>query len=315
MSKEKKGTTICSLDDLTFPVKLIENPTKTNTEYSRIVVGDIDGKPTPKIMDMNGTIIKPEGWESGEDFHLNYCSPRYELVPNASIFPKVENILRVHGIAFTAKYSHTNHASFYGSYEITDPRFAYTMEGTNDKIRFIWNFQHSYNGLTKYKGVAGFYRLICSNGLTVPVKQMEEYNLVIQGKHTKSILDSLEKFSHILENVTNNFDEVSGAITGNYEKLSRVWVKNPEKRVEEVMKANKLAIVENNKFATMEHIMSTVMSEATTTGLGYNGKINDWLIYNGINQYINDNSRNIAAPEMRREKDSKVLEYMLKFAA
>jgi len=42
--------------------------------------------------------------------------------------------------------------------------------------------------------------------------------------------------------------------------------------------------------------------------------VNDWLIYNGINQYINDDSRNIASPEKRRETDSKVLEYMLEYS-
>jgi hypothetical protein len=47
--------------------------------------------------------------------------------------------------------------------------------------------------------------------------------------------------------------------------------------------------------------------------LGYNGKVTDWLIYNGVNQYINDNSLNIAAPEKRMEADSKIFEYLLKY--
>lgn len=294
MSEEtKKGATPCRLEDLTFPVELIDNPNRTNREYSKIVVGVIDD----------------------EEFDLNYCSPRYELVPNTNIFPKVENILNAHGIKFEAYYSHTNHARFYGSYIITDERFAYTMEGTNDKIRFIWNFQHSYNGLTKYKGVAGFYRLICSNGLTVPVKEMNEYNLIIQGKHTKSILNSLEQFSHILENVTNNFDEVCGAITEKYERLSKVIVKKTEDRVLEVLKANKIGIVDNVRGNTMNEILGRIEKESKTVGLGYNGKVNDWLVYNSINRYIHNDDFNIAPPEKRRETDTKVLNYMLNFAA
>ena len=51
--------------------------------------------------------------------------------------------------------------------------------------------------------------------------------------------------------------------------------------------------------------------EASNPVLGYNGKINNFLVYNGINQYINDNSRNVAAPEKRAEVDSKVFEFML----
>lgn len=289
----RKGATTCKLENLTFPVTLIDNPNRTNREYSKIVVGVIDG----------------------EEFDLNYCSPRYELVPNANIFPKVENILRAHGIKFEANYSHTNHARFYGSFVITDDRFAYIMEGTNDKIRFIRNFQHSYNGLTKYKGVAGFYRLICSNGLVVPVKEMKDYNLIVQGKHTSSILKSLEQFSQIMEHVTANLGDVKSAITRKYEMLGNAWVKKPEDRVTEILKANKIGVVDNVRGNTMNEIMGRIEKESKTVGLGYNGKVNDWLIYNSINNYLHNDDFNIAPPEKRRETDSKVLEYMLKFAA
>jgi hypothetical protein len=58
------------------------------------------------------------------------------------------------------------------------------------------------------------------------------------------------------------------------------------------------------------------MSEANgeKEDLGYNGRVNDWLIYNGINQYLNDNNRNIAVPEKRMETDSEVFQYMLQYA-
>jgi len=292
MAKTKKGTTICTLDDLVFPVELIDNPNKTNREYSKIVTGIVEG----------------------EEMDLNYCSPIYELVPNEMIFPKVEEIFNQHGIAFSVQYSHTQNARFYGNYIIEDQRFGYKMQGTNDVIKFIWNFQHSYNGLTKYKGVAGFYRMICTNGLVVPVQEMKEYNLVLEGKHTASILRSLDEFSQILVNVTNNLGVVKTAIVQKYESLGGRWVAKPEDRVKEVLQASKIAIIENAKFNTVNDIMNTVMSEANQTGLGYNGRVNDWLIYNGINQYVNNDDRNIAAPEKRRETDSKVLECMLEYA-
>lgn len=291
MNKTKKGTQICTLNDLIFPVELIDNPNKTNREYSKIVRGHI----------------------GGESIDLNYCSPIYELVPNEMIFPKVEEIFNQHGIAFSVEYSHTNNARFYGNYTIEDQNFGYKMKGTNDVIKFIWNFQHSYNGLTKYMGIAGFYRLVCTNGLTVPVKEMKEYNLVIQGKHTSSILHSLQEFSNILTQVTNNLGQVKTAITAKYELLGGRWIKNPEDRIKEVLQANKIALIDNAKFNTLNDITNKIMSEAKESGLGYNGKVNDWLIFNGINQYIYDDSRNIASPEKRRETDSKVLEYMLEY--
>lgn len=288
----KVGQTICSLDDMTFPVELRDNPRNTNREYSKVVTGIIDN----------------------EEFDLNYCSPRYELVPNANIFPKVEEIFRDNGIAFSVQYSHTNHARFYGNYIIEDQRFAYNMDGKNDVIKFVWNFEHSYNGLTKYKGLAGFYRLVCSNGLVVPVQEMQDYNLAVQGKHTSAILHSLEEFSGILVRITDNLGEVKTAIVQKYELLGGREVTKVEDRITEVMKATKTGIIENRNFNTIQNIRNRVLSEANQAGLGYNGKVNDWLIYNGINQYINDDKLNIASPEKRRATDSKVLEYMLSYA-
>lgn len=328
MTATKRGTTICTLEDLCFPVELIDNPNRTNREYSKIVTGVIP-ETLPFFSEDQLEMMKeslsedeiaimidenPATKTTHSEIDLNYCSPRYELVPNEMIFPKVEEIFNQHGIAFSVQYSHTDHARFYGNFTIEDPRFSYKMKGTNDVIKFVWNFQHSYNGLTKYKGIAGFYRLVCTNGLVVPVQEMKDYNLVLEGKHTSSILRSLDEFAQILVNVTNNLSEVKTSITAQYEKLGGVWVKKPEDRIKEVLTASKIAIVDNSNFKTINHIMNTVNTEANKSGLGYGGRINDWLIYNGINQYINDDSRNIAAPEKRREADSKVLEYMLEYA-
>ena len=334
----KKGTTPCTLDELCFPVELIDNPANTNREYSKIVRGEVpvrvpmtedeqetyltEAKATEAmIAEINGDSHVPTKIEVPTvkivktEMDLNYCSPVYELVPNSQIFPEVERILNEHGIDFTAKYSHTNHTRFYGNFTIEDERFSYKMAGTNDVIKFVWNFQHSYNGLTKYKGEAGFFRLICSNGLTVPVNEMEQYNLCVQGKHTNSILHSLEQFSNILTYTIANLGDVKTSIVKQYEILGDSWIANPRERVEAVLKANKISILDNSKFNTLNDIMSKITKEAENPQLGYNGKVNDWLIYNGINQYIHDDSRNIAAPEKRRDTDTKVLQHMLELVA
>jgi len=328
MATKKRGAQICTLEDLCFPVEMIDNPNRTNQEYSKIVTGVIT-ETVPFFSEDEMEIMReslsedeikimidenPATKTQNAEIDLNYCSPRYELVPNDMIFPKVEEIFRQKKIDFSVQYSHTNHARFYGNYTIEDEDFAYKMEGTNDFIKFVWNFQHSYNGLTKYKGIAGFFRLVCENGLTVPVAEMKEYNLALEGKHTASILRSLDEFAEILVNVTNNLGDVKDSITAQYEKLGGVWVKKPEDRITEVLKASKIIVKQTTNYSTVDDIMKRVQFEADKTGLGYNGRINDWLIYNGINQYINDDSLNIAAPEKRRETDSKVLEYMLEYS-
>ena len=330
--KAKNGTTICTLDDLTFPVELRDNPRNTNSEYSKVVTGRMmrtvpyfsedeikamtSGMTEEQAKELIGSYPTTKKVEQVVD--LNYCSPIYELVPNADIFPKVEEIFKQKGIEFKVQYSHTQNARFYGNFTIEDPRFSYKMKGTSDVIKFIWNFQHSYNGLTKYKGVAGFYRLVCTNGLTIPVAEMKEYNLCIEGKHTMTILHSLEEFETILVNVTNNLGAVKKSIVDKYELLGGRWVANPADRVTEVLKASGIIAIDNSKFVTVNDIVRRITEEANGTNgkqnMGYNGRVNDWLIYNGINQYVNDDSRNIVSPEKRRETDSKVLEYMLQYA-
>lgn len=333
-AKARVGNTVCSLEELCFPVELIENPVHTNREYSRIVRGQVPVRTELSENDreeyvqnelfsqeMNAAIndvpfvptevVAPKVKTELVEMDLNYCSPIYELVPNSDIFPKVVDILERHNIKYSAEFSHTNHARFYGNFTIEDERFSYKMKGTNDVVKFRWNFQHSYNGLTKYKGIAGYYRLVCSNGLTIPVAEMEQYNLCLQGKHTSSILNSLQAFEAIIVNVINDFGKVTGSILNKYEKLGGSWIANINERVEAVLNATKIKMVDNSKFNTLNDITQRIMAEANNPTLGYNGKVNDWLIYNGINAYIYDDNRTITAPEIRREADSKVLEHML----
>lgn len=276
-------------NDLYFPVEMIHNPNKTNSEYSRIVTGIIDG----------------------EEMHLNYCSPRYELVPNADIFPNIEKVLKDNNIQYRVQYSHIDYVRFYADYVITDKDLAYKMTGTNDTIQPMLKVQHSYNGLTKYMITFGYFRLVCTNGLIIPVQEMKDYNLQIIGKHTAQIINSFAKLDEMLHKFVENKLQVGLAITGKFESLNKEAVLNPTDRIKEVLNAAKITAVENSKLNTVEHILGLVNTEANMSGLGYNGKVTDWLIYNGVNQYINDDDRYKTAPETRMKTDSQVLEFML----
>lgn len=287
--KIKTGTTICELDSILFDVEIKNNPRKTNKEYSKVVTGIIDN----------------------EEMDLNYCSDVYCLIKNADIFPNIEQVLFNNTIDFTVEYKHLNNVRFYADYQITDSRYAYLMNGTNDKITPMIRVQHSYNGLTQYKIVFGYFRLVCTNGLTIPIEEMSKFNLCIVGKHTENILHSFEKLNDILVYFANNAKQITKEITAKYELLGGRWVENIEDRIEEVLNATKMSIIDNSKFSTMNDIVNRITTEANIPNLGYNGRVNDFLIYNGINQYLNDDNRNIIAPEIRIEKDSKILQYMI----
>lgn len=242
---------------------------------------------------------------------LNYCSNVYALVPNAEIFPNIEAILESQEIEFKATYTHVKHVRFYASYTITDKRYSYSIEGTNDVVFPKLNVQHSYNGKTNYRIMFGYFRLVCTNGLTIPVKEMKEFNLTIGGKHTINIKKSLADLTQMLVFFVNNAELVIDKITGRFNALAKSIPMNPTNRVEEVLKASGIVAVDNAKFNTINAIMLKIREEADKPNLGYNGVINDWLIYNAVNQYIFDDNRNIAIPEKRMMTDSTVLEYML----
>lgn len=290
--KEKKikiGAQIVTPEEFLFPVEVRDEEMWSNKEYSKRIIGIIDGK--EKL--------------------LNQCSPVYELVPNKDIFPNIEAILIANGIEYTVTYRHINHVRFYADYVITDKRYGYRMIGTNDVIQPMIRVQHSYNGLVVYKIIFGYFRLVCTNGLMIAVQEMKQFNLCIIGKHTEVIKHSFSRLNEMLVYFAENAKDVTSAITNRYETLGGHWVANPEERLAEVLEASKIAMVDNKNFNTLNDIMSRINNEAQMPNLGYNGRVNDWLIYNGINQYLNDDSRNIAAPEKRMENDSKVLEYML----
>jgi len=280
---KKNGLKECNLKDLLFKTEMIEQTEfACNSDYAYDIFGYLG--------------------ENQIKTRLNSCSKRYELVLNENIFPPVRQMLIEKNINFKETYLHLNNARFYAEYVINDK--PYKIIGGNDEIFPMLKVQHSYNGLTKYMITFGYYRLVCTNGLTIPVKEKDEFNLAIIGKHTISIKESISK----LFNVVDLFVEQGNKYVINFDYLAERAVNNLDDRLKEVMGFAKITIVENNNFNTIDYIGGIVRKEANSL---YNGQINDFLVYNGINQYINNNELNIKAPEVRAESDKKVLQYML----
>lgn len=281
-----------TLNEILFPVSMVDEENyRTNPEYAKKIVGVING----------------------EEWLLNQCSSLYELIPNEEIFPVIEGIFNDAGVKFSANYSHINYVRFYADYQIFDKRFEYRINGTGDVIRPMFRVQHSYNGLTKYKIVFGYFRLVCTNGLVIPVEEMKSYNLMLVGKHTESIKKSFDTLKEMLEMFSTRGDIVLKAITDKYEMMGGRSVTNVQDRVKEVLAAGNIIAVDNSKFNTVNNIVSRIEAEVNNPTLGYT-TVNDWLIYNGVNQYLYDNNVNNMPPEKRMDVDTKILEYMLEHA-
>jgi hypothetical protein len=283
------------LQDLLFPVEKIENNEyNCNSDYAF----DVFAYPL-----INGVETKTR---------VNSCSDRYELVPNAQIFPVIEQIFNQYNIKNNVQYEMTNNARFYADYIINDPRYLYNIKGnTNDYIQPMLKVKHSYNGLTKYGIIFGYFRCVCTNGMTIPFQEMIQFNLNISGKHTSSILQSLQRLNSIISIFANDASNICNAITNKYEVLANSVPANVTDKINKVLEIAGITAVENQKFNTLNYIINKANSDANNVNLNYKGSINDWLIYNAINSYLFDSTLNEAAPEKREEKDSKVFEYLL----
>lgn len=284
---EDKFDNVVTLDELLFPVWVENETIASNSDYSKRVVGLVNDSP----------------------FLLNQCSPRYELIPNKDIFPIIEQVLNANNIQFSSKYRMVNNARFYADYLIDDSRYSYKVQGTTDLIFPKISVDHSYNGLTKYNIVFGYFRMICTNGLVIPAEEMNMFNLQISGKHTEAIKRSFSELDFVLKNFANNAHNVVNAINAKFDFLGGKVVVNLEDRLTEVLNASKINIVSNSKLNTIDFITEIITDESHKIGMG--GTVTDWLVYNGINQYIDNDSLNIAVPEVRRNKDSAVMEYLL----
>ena len=116
----------------------------------------------------------------------------------------------------------------------------------------------------------------------------------------------------MLKSLIDNIEVIRKTIGDRYALLGGRMVADPKARVEEVLNAVGMTAVDNSKFNSVNDIVARITRELEKPEMrGYNGKVNDWLIYNGINQYIHDTDRNSDLPEVRSTKDSNVLEYML----
>lgn len=287
-----------TLSDILFDVEKV-----LQTEYlcNKDCAFDVFGYP---IIDGERTKIR-----------LNTCSDIYALVPNTEIFPVVEQILRNANIEFSASYRMDKHSRFYVTYVIEDQRYAYKIKGTNDYVKPQLMVMHSYNGLTKYKIIFGYFRLVCTNGLTIPVADMKAFNLSLSGKHTESIKHSLMQLAGIIQLFSDNAANICNSITAKFDTLADFVPENVTDQINAVLKFADIKPIENSKFSTLQYIIARAENEANNVQLGYKGTVNNWLVYNAINAYLFDSTLNITAPETQLEKDSKVMEFLLKVSS
>lgn len=234
-------------------------------------------------------VTKPDGVERV----VQYCSEIYSLVPNDSIIPlfqkEISKFFKVETKIKMSKWS-----QFFVDFIVQDKSL---FVGKEDKIFPQIRIINSYDGSIKFNYQAGFHRLICENGLTIPHGQIRS----IKSMHTPKIGNETS-FEAVME-MLSEFMAEAGDIVELYDELNDQVVKNWMLRIEEV---------------TEETAFPSSLMEIVTERMGteldmLNVVPNDWLIYNAFNYQLNHNLDYKAKQNKKDSVDQEVLEYLLKY--
>lgn len=278
------------LENIIFPVEKIE-------------MSKLTGLVSPKGNEFGivGTI--------GEERHLlSVCSDRYNLVPNDQIFLPIENELKQRGINYTANYQAIDNAKFYVTYIIED----FKLEvGANDIVKPKITVFHSYNGSMNYTLSFGYFRMICSNGLVVPVKGQEQSNFHIKGKHTPKLTENINFFFEKLD----FFLTQKQLAQQGFEKLFNTKISDRE--LENIlisqMEAIKLNAINKRSENQTENLLFAI-NQTKKEQSELKSDLNLWLVYNSINATIYNDELNTKHNEFRLQDDQKLMENLLELA-
>ena len=232
-----------------------------------------------------------------KDNHIvNTCSAQYGLVSN---FDLLEPLLKELEGNFgkhveIQKATNRNNSAFYIDFIINqqDTQIGKTRnvgDIVNPRVRWT----NSYDGSTSHEVSFGAYRLVCTNGMTLPVfdKHIKlRHSTGIGARAARDTVQGIQEFVDKFKDLTEG-----------YSILSERKIGDIDARIEEITNETKFPQRQ------MEYVQTRVRSEAKTMG----APVTDWLIYNGFNFQLNHNEA-IKVKEHKKEKqDSTILNYIL----
>jgi len=233
---------------------------------------------------------------------INFCSAVYFPKLNSEIFPLVEPGLTDAGFDFKKKIKIVDGAKFYVDYVIMERMKTLSVNDVFPKLCI----SNSYDGSTKFRKEFGFYKLLCSNGLSRPTENISSVSF----KHTKN---NECKIDDIVK-ITKSFIIDSRNDMQVFEKMNRV--KSDVKSLISI--AGKLSVAkhviqaasERFLFETKENIQYLNEHNEEVTSKGTPETM--FAVYNALNWAIyNTNPKEL--PEKKLEKDRKILEAIESF--
>lgn len=128
---------------------------------------------------------------SDTDETIAVHTEQYQLVPNNVILEQVDPVMDYFG-GRIIKAENFSNRRFYVQYELPEHGFHVSNSDTNDDIihpRLV--LTNSYDGMLMFRFMLGAYRLVCSNGMVIPVK--ETHNIGHRHKNENIEISSISE--------------------------------------------------------------------------------------------------------------------------
>jgi len=253
------------------------------------------------------------GTINGNDSLLATCGERYNLISNQELLAPI--LLLLAGYEYEIDITIRNRSTFEIKINITDKRLAVSVGNSKDLIFPSIGINRSYDGKSPYFVYAGYFRMVCKNGVIVPLENSVYAS--IKGKHTEKFSETIAKINSVVEKIVKDVEKTSKDTKKRFEVLYDTKVENYADRVVEVMsavglkpiKSGTLNGVDWERTDNLDHVLASIRTEMAVLE---EDQVNDWLIYNGINAYIYDNDANVKSDEIRKTTDRKVYDYLVK---
>lgn len=237
---------------------------------------------------MSHLIIAPEQ----DNLVLTSCSEIYELITNKElIMPFYDRMKNGHDLE--VKIRNWDYASFKLDFIFKDQQMKKKkVGGLFSRVSMI----NSYDRSRKYQFDCGFYRLVCSNGASVPTGEVKQFKLM----HTPAAgndvalnetIKGIESFLIKAENIVDAYDPLIE---------NKLRMAQAEARIQE--------LVEEKIFPTrsVDVAMNRLRLE-----VNQGEELTDFLVYNAMNYALNNNPESKTSANKIDKTDQQVLDYML----
>lgn len=236
--------------------------------------------------------------DNGVKKMVNVCSKQYELLPNIHI---IEPLLEMFGEQnITLQSSHRMDSRF--SLDIVFHDYKADIQG-KDPIVAKLKMNNSYDGRAKYSFNMGFFRMICSNGMVIPLEGYEDKNISKKMRHTPALGVAFDK--EALSDMVQEFGENMLLFEKPFEDLAAKKISQNE--LPELL----TTITGKTKFPVRQLDMVIDRLEVEM-GLLKETTVNHWLVYNAFNYELNHSTEINLDPAKKEELDQSIFGLLLK---